>query len=72
MAQHVDPLIEKLMLRLHDQDPCTRRNAAGALRLHGARATAAVEELAKLLADGDLRVRLEARRAIDRLRTAAA
>lgn len=72
MAEPIDPLIQKLIARLRHEDPITRRNAAGSLRLHGRRATAAVGELAKLLADEDPSVRSEARRALKRLRTAAA
>jgi HEAT repeat protein len=72
MAERIDPLIQKLVEKLHDQDPITRRNAAGALRLNGARAAAAAKELSKLLADEDPRVRAEAHRALDRLRSTAA
>jgi HEAT repeat protein len=72
MAEPTDPLIQKLIARLRDEDPINRRNAAGALRLHGRRATAAAAELAMLLADEDPSVRSEARRALERLRTAAA
>lgn len=67
-----DPLIGKLMGRLRDPDPLVRRNAAAALRLHGARAAIAVAELAKLLADEDPRVRSEASLALERLRGLAA
>ena len=72
MSQQLDPLIRKLVSKLKDEDPLTRRNAAGALRLHGSRATGAIPELSKLLSDHDLRVRQEARRALERLRDAAA
>ena len=72
MSEHVDPLIQKLIARLKHQDPVTRRNAAGALRLHGSRATVAIPELSKLLSDADSRVRKEAQRALERLRNAAA
>ncbi len=72
MPQCVDPLIEKLIARLRDRDPVARRNAAGALRLHGLRATPAINALGTLLTDEDPRVRLEARRALDRLRAIAA
>lgn len=67
-----DPLIRKLIEKLHDTDPVTRRNAAGALRLHGARAVAAISALSGLLSDQDPRVRMEAERALDRLRVLAA
>jgi len=65
-------LIQKLVARLSDEDPLTRRNAAAALRLHGRRAMAAIPELARLLADEDPAVQAEAQRALDRLRTVAA
>lgn len=67
-----DRLICKLIEKLHDADPLTRRNAAGALRLHGSRAIDALSSLEALLDDNDHRVRVEAERAVDRLRIAAA
>ena len=67
-----DSLIAKLIQRLHDADPVARRNAVGALRLHGERAVPAISELDSLLSDEDAEVRAEARRALDRLRQAAA
>jgi HEAT repeat protein len=67
-----DPLIAKLVQQLHDADPVARRNAAGALRLHGAQAAGAISELRGLLADEDAKVRAEARHALDRLRQPAA
>jgi len=72
MRTQPDPLIQKLIARLSDEDPVTRRNAAGALRLHGGRATAAIPELVRLLSDTDPAVQAEAQRALSRLRTAAA
>jgi len=72
MLTQPDLLIQKLIARLRDEDPVTRRNAAGALRLHGGRAVAAIPELARLLSDEDLAVQAEAQRALSRLRTAAA
>lgn len=72
MVYPTDPLIAKLVTKLHDQDPLTRRNAIGALRLHGPRAAETVAELTELLEDPDPRVRLEARRALERLRPLAA
>ena len=72
MSEHPDRLIRKLIDTLSDQDPITRRNAAGALRLHGSRAVAAIPALVRLLDDEDPRVREEAERALTRLRTAAA
>ena len=71
-SEQVDPLIQKLVSRLKHEDAVTRCNAAGALRLHGVRAVAAIPELAKLLTDEDPKVRGEARRALERLRAAAA
>ncbi|MFZ1936861.1 MAG: HEAT repeat domain-containing protein [Thermoguttaceae bacterium] len=67
-----DLLIRKLIEKLSDADPITRRNAAGALRLQGFRAVAAIPAIAALLADQDPRVRREAERAVDDLRVAAA
>lgn len=72
MSARPDLLIEKLIEKLAAQDPRTRRNAAGALRLHGARAVGAIPALAALLRDEDPRVRHEAERALDCLRTVAA
>ncbi len=72
MSEQLDPLIGKLIARLGDPDPITRRNAAGALRLQGPRAAVALPAIAALLDDQDQRVRREARRAIDQLRPAAA
>lgn len=69
---YIDPLIQRLIDKLNDDDPIVRRNAAGALRLHGARALAAVPELRRLLADRDLRVRNEAQHALERLERTAA
>jgi HEAT repeat protein len=65
-------LISKLIEKLHDANPITRRNAAGALSLQGARALAAIPAIAVLLTDQDPRVRTEAERALDHLRLAAA
>jgi HEAT repeat protein len=62
-----DLLIEKLIERLTYDDPVTRRNAAGALRLHGDRAMPAIPALTRLLGDENPRVRNEARRALERL-----
>lgn len=72
MLKQPDLLILKLMEKLADTDPIVRRNAAGALRLQGARAVAAIPALLALLADLDIRVRREAERAIDHLKLAAA
>jgi HEAT repeat protein len=62
-----DLLITKLIERLTYDDPVTRRNAAGALRLHGNRAMAAIPALQHLLDDDNKGVRQEARRALNRL-----
>jgi HEAT repeat protein len=71
-ARQPDLLILKLIEKLRDTDPITRRNAAGALRLQGARAVAAIPAISSLLTDQDLRVRNEAERAVDHLRLVAA
>jgi HEAT repeat protein len=72
MDDQSDALIRKLVRQLHDADPVARRNAAGALRLHGERAACTISELRELLTDKDTRVRAEARRALNRLRQPAA
>jgi HEAT repeat protein len=72
MAAQPDPLISKLIQRLNHPDVVTRRNAAGALRLHGERAACALPELMRLLRDEDPSVRCEARRAVDGLGRAVA
>ena len=71
-SKAVDSLISKLIHQLHDADPTVRRNAVGALRLHGRRASCAAEEVAILVNDEDARVRMEARRALSCLRDSAA
>jgi HEAT repeat protein len=72
LTKQPDLLILKLMEKLGDTDPLIRRNAAGALRLQGSRAVAAIPALSVLLGDLDVRVRNEAERAIDHLRLVAA
>jgi HEAT repeat protein len=72
MSAPPDLLIRKLIEKLADGDPRIRRNAAGALRLHGPRAVPAIPALAALLTDEDPRVRCEAERALDHLRLQAA
>jgi HEAT repeat protein len=67
-----DLLILKLIEKLGDRDPITRRNATGALRLQGVRAVIAIPAISALLGDNDARVRREAERALDDLGTAAA
>jgi hypothetical protein len=71
-SRQPDLLILKLIEKLGSDDPITRRNAAGALRLQGSRARAAIPAISVLLGDQDPRVRTEAERAIDRLRRGAA
>ena len=71
MTKQPDVLIRRLVDKLADRDPVTRRNAAGALRLHGDRAVAAIPSLAALACDEDLSVREEADRALQRLRMEA-
>jgi HEAT repeat protein len=66
-----DLLIERLIERLHDEAAVIRRNAAGALRLHGQRAQAAIPSLETLLEDSSPMVRAEARRALERLTTSS-
>ena len=72
MTRQPDLLILKLIEKLSDADPITRRNAAGALRLQGFRAVAAIHAISALLTDEDPRVRCEAERAIDYLKLVAA
>ncbi|MFW6124595.1 MAG: HEAT repeat domain-containing protein [Pirellulales bacterium] len=72
MNTKTDPLIGKLIEKLGDSRPSVRRNAAGALRLHGRRAASAVPMLRSLLDDPDPVVRREAERALENLRRPAA
>jgi HEAT repeat protein len=72
MPAQPDLLILKLIQKLGDANPLVRRNAAGALRMQGSRAKAAIPALSTLLRDQDPRVRDEAERALDHLRLAAA
>jgi HEAT repeat protein len=72
MSTQPDLLILKLIEKLCDANPITRRNAAGALRLQGTKAVAAIPAIARLLTDQDPRVRNEAERAVDHLRLVAA
>lgn len=67
MLHQQDLLINKLIEKLHDVDPLVRRNAAGALRMHGTRAIDALPSLRALTADADPRVRQEAEHAVERL-----
>jgi HEAT repeat protein len=68
MSSQSDPLIQKLIEKLRDSDPRTRRNAAGALRMQGSRAATATTALLALLDDANPLVRQEAQRALDHLR----
>ena len=72
MPKQPDALIQKLIDRLGDIDPTVRRNAAGALRLHGARAVDAIPALRVLTKDEDPKVRQEAETALKRLKAIAA
>jgi HEAT repeat protein len=72
MPAQTDLLVLKLIEKLEDTDPVIRRNAAGALRLQGSRAVAAIPALSTLLGDQDPRVRSEAERALDHLKLVAA
>jgi HEAT repeat protein len=72
MVDRPDNLIDRLVQRLRDADPVVRRNAAGALRLHGERAVDAISELSGLLSDENDKVRAEAQKALYRLRRAVA
>ena len=67
MREMCDLLIAKLIERLDYENPITRRNAAGALRLHGARAIPAIPALERLVNDENKGVRQEVRRALDSL-----
>jgi HEAT repeat protein len=72
MTVQPDLLVLKLMEKLKDANPITRRNAAGALRLQGARAVPALPAITALLTDQDSRVRNEAERAVAHLRLGVA
>ena len=68
-----DPLITRLICALDAPHSMTRKNAAGALRLHGPRAVAAIPVLRCLLArETDPHVQAEVRRALRRLQRSAA
>jgi HEAT repeat protein len=69
MMARKDLLIEKLIEKLQDVNPIIRRNAAGALRLNGARALLALPALTNLMSDEDPRVRGEATQAVNHLRS---
>jgi len=67
-SREPDLLVRKLIEKLSDKDPRIRRNATGALRMQGEKATVAVPAILRLLNDEDPRVRREAQQAIDELR----
>ena len=67
-----DTLIQRIVDRLHDPDPTTRRNAVAALRLNGERSMVAMTALNALLDDNDPFVRSEVRRTLDLFRSVAA
>ena len=68
LSAQPDLLIRKLIEKLCDSDRRTRRNAAGALGMQGARALEAIPELSALLSDSDPEVRATAERTLDHLR----
>ena len=70
LSAQPDLLIRKLIEKLRDSDRRTRRNAAGALGMQGARALEAIPELSALLSDSDPEVRATAQRTLDHLRFA--
>jgi len=72
MPRQPDLLILKLIEKLSDADPIIRRNAVGALRMQGRRATPAIPAIARLLSDQDPQVRNEVERTIEHLRFVAA
>lgn len=68
MVIQSDPLISRLIRSLNAPNSVTRKNAVGALRLHGIRAASAVPAIARLLAlEPDPHVQAEARRALHQL-----
>ena len=64
-----DASIDKLVQLLQSNNPITRRNAAGSLRLNRERAVDALPALWARLEDDDPEVRREVRRAIQTLET---
>jgi hypothetical protein len=68
MMSHDDGLIIKLLQGLNAPDEMTRKNAVGALRLHGQRAAGTIPAIAQLLArERDPQVQAEAQRALAHL-----
>jgi len=68
LSAQPDLLIRKLIEKLRDSDRRTRRNAAGALGMQGARALEAIPDLSALLSDSDPQVRATAETTLDHLR----
>jgi HEAT repeat protein len=68
MPAQPDLLVLKLMEKLSDRDPRIRRNATGALRMQGYKATPALPAISRLMQDEDPWVRREAERTLDELR----
>ena len=69
MSDRDDPLILKLVQGLNAPDHMTRKNAVGALRLHGRRAAGTIPAIAQLLDhENDPQVQAEAQRALAHLR----
>ncbi len=69
MTNQDDGLIFKLVQGLDAPDEMTRKNAVGALRLHGERAAGTIPAIARLLdRERDPQVQAEAERALAHLR----
>ena len=69
MPSQDDRLIVKLVQGLSAPDQTTRKNAVGALRLHGPRAAGSIPAISELLAhESDPQVQAEAQRALAHLR----
>ena len=69
MTNPEDLLIFKLVQGLNAPDQMTRKNAVGALRLHGPRAASTIPAIAQLLDnEPDPQVQAEAQRALQHLR----
>ena len=68
MTSQDDGLIIKLVQGLNAPDQMTRKNAVGALRLHGQRAASTIPAIARLLdRESDPQVQAEAQRALQHL-----
>ena len=68
MTSQDDGLIVKLVQGLNAPDQMTRKNAVGALRLHGKRAAGTIPAIAQLLdRERDPQVQAEAQRALQHL-----